>query len=672
MTAISARPARSREAVVLKSLVVAFALAAAVAVSAPPAMANLLSPADEKVYREAFLHADRGKFEDAHGWAARASSKLLGKAVRWLEYTQPRSGVSFAEITGFIRDNPGWPQMTVLQRRAEEAITLVTPDQQLLDWFKDHAPITVDGKMAYGGALLARGRGEEGIAVLRDAWISGNFGVLQERNFQSRFGAHLRDADHIARLDRLLWDRQEEAARRMVLRVPMAYRQLAQARLALMNSAPGVEAAVDKVPRELAGDPGLLYERVRWRRQKELDDLAIDLLNHPSANKVRPDMWWTERSILARRALQRGFISRAYDLARHHGLKEGANFAEAEWLAGWIALRYLAAPQDKGTAFEHFRRVHDTASSSITRARGAYWAGRAAEAMKDAKTSQHWYERAARFSHIYYGQLAAGRLEKDDRYPLPADPLPSAEDIAAFERNELVGVVRMLAEIGRDEDIGPFILRLNEVARSPGHRALAATLAAAVGRPDLGVSVARRADREGVTMVASGFPIPAALQALQVERPEKALVLALIRQESGFHQRAVSSVGARGLMQLMPATAKQVAKALKVEYSPDLLHDAAYNLRLGTTYLADLLDSTNGSYVLSLAGYNAGPGRVRSWIRDFGDPRNPEVDAVDWVENIPFSETRNYVQRVLESLQVYRRRLGATDFARSLERDLKR
>ncbi len=650
----------------MKSLVIACAMAALVGLAASPVRANLLSQSDEKIYREAFLHAERGRFEDARGWAARASHKQLAKVIRWLEYSQPRSGALFADITAFIGENPSWPQRTTLQRRAEEAISLATPHDQLLAWFKNNAPITVDGKMAYGGALLARGHAEQATAILRDAWITGNFGVLQERNFLSRFGNHLRDSDHRARLDRLLWDRQQEAAQRMILRVDMPHRLLAQARLALMNDAPGVEAAVDKVPRELTGDPGLVYERVRWRRQRQLDDLAVELLKHPAANKIRPDAWWTERSVLARRMLQRGFISQAYDIARQHGLKDGANFADAEWLAGWIALRSL---QENGAAFEHFRRVHDTGMTPITRARGAYWAGRAAEAMKDRKVAEHWYERAARYAHIYYGQLAAGRLGKDHQYPLPADPLPAADDIAAFEAHELVKTVRMLAEIGQREHIAPFVLRLNEAAQTPGQRGLAATLANSVGRPDLGVSIARRSDRDGVTMIASGFPVPSSLQ---VDQPEKALVLALIRQESGFHEGAVSSVGARGLMQLMPATAKQVAKGLKIGYSPDRLHDPSYNVQLGTNYLGDLLSSFNGSYVLSLAAYNAGPGRVRGWLREYGDPRSPEVDPIDWVETIPFSETRNYVQRVLESTQVYRRRLGATDFARSLEHDLKR
>jgi len=649
----------------LKSLLVALSLAAATALSAPEAGANLLSPSDEKAYREAFAHAQRGRFEDAHQWAARASDKLLGTALKWMHYVEPRSGASFAEITRFISANPSWPQQTTLRRRAEEAITVATPAAEMLAWFDANPPVTVDGKMAYGGALLTAGRRDHAIAVLRDAWVGGTFGVLQERNFVARFGDMMRPEDHVARLDRLLWDRHEDAAQRMVLRVDMPHRLLAQARLALMNNKPGVDAAVDRVPKALANDPGLIFERVRWRRQHDLDDGAYELLRTRPALGPRGDSWWTERAILARRALQKGFISRAYDIAKHHGLNEGASFAEAEWLAGWIALRFL---DDRKVALEHFKRLYDNVETPISRSRGAYWAGRAAEAMKDAKAAETWYERAAAHVTTYYGQLAAGRLSKDHSWPLPADPLPDADDIAAFERQPLVQVARMLAEIGREEQAAPFVLRLHELAKTPGQRALAASLAASVRRPDLAVSIARRADREGVPMIGSGYPVPK----LDVTRPEKALVLALIRQESGFHERAVSAVGARGLMQLMPATARSMARLMKVGYAPQRLHEPEYNVRLGTRYLGDLIEGFNGSYILSLAAYNAGPGRVRSWIREYGDPRNPEVDPIDWIENIPFSETRNYVQRVLESLQVYRRRLGATDFQRSLERDLRR
>jgi soluble lytic murein transglycosylase len=649
----------------LKSTVVVLLLLLAAVLPVPAARAEQLTAADQSILREALSAAREGESGKALRLAAGAGNKLVAKAVRWKVYVTANSGASFADISGFLSENPGWPQPLTMQRRAEEAIGVATPADLLLAWFDSHPPITADGKTAYAQALLDRGRQDKGLSTLRDAWINSNFGTLQERQFLTKYGDRLREKDHEDRLARLLWDRQHEAAQRMIPKVNMPHRLLAQARIALQSDSAGASAAVDAVPEAMADDPGLLYDRVRWRRQKDLDDDAIKMLRNRNANKVRPEAWWSERAVLARRALQKGHISQAYDTAAQHGMTEGAAFADAEWLAGWIAFRYL---QDQDVALRHFKRVHEAAPNPASRARGAYWIGRSADAMSDHKAAQQWYEAAARNTTAFYGQLAASRLTEQRRWPLPADPFATPEDTAAFERSEMVRVVHMMVESGLREDIDPFVLRINETAKTTGHRVLAARLAQASGRQDLAVNVARRADRDGVPMISYGYPVPP----FKVERADKALVLALIRQESNFHQQAVSSAGARGLMQLMPATAKWMAKREKIAYQPQRLHDPDYNLQLGTAYLSELLDNFNGSMVLALASYNAGPGRARQWMRDYGDPRAPEVDAVDWVENIPFTETRNYVQRVMEGLQVYRRRLGVPESGVSLEKDLKR
>lgn len=651
----------------MKLTAVALWLAAGISLLHFPAHANLLSADDERIYQQAFRAARSDQFDVANKLAATAKNPLPAKVVRWLDLIRPRSGATFGEITAFIGENPDWPQSSVMQRRAEEAITVVTPDSSVIAWFSTHPPLTADGSMAYGKALLAAGRTEKATEVLRDAWVQGNFGVLQERQFLALFKHLIRNHDHVARLDRLLWDRLESAAQRMILRVDTGHRHLAQARIALMNVKGGAEAAIAKVPPELQDDPGLIYERVRWRRQKDLDAEAIQLLDHKSRNKVRPDMWWAERAILARRSLQTGRITQAYRIARDHGQSEGAGFADAEWLAGWIALRFL---DDREVAASHFKRLYEKVSYPVSRSRGAYWAGRAAQAMGDAAGADHWYGLAARHITTFYGQLASARMPPDRQWPLPADPLPTAEDIERFDRRDLTNVTRMLVEIGETDAVRSFFVRLHDMGATPGERALAANLASSLGRPDIAVALARRSDRDGITLVSSGFPIPAIEAA---GPPEQALVLALIRQESAFHHEAISTAGARGLMQLLPTTAEKVAKTLRVAFTKNkLTEDPSFNVKLGSAYLSDLLADFNGSYILALAAYNAGPSRARKWVRDYGDPRDKDVDAVDWVEQIPFSETRNYVQRVLENVQVYRRRLGTTELTFSLESDLKR
>lgn len=640
------------------------AAAGLVACLSTPVQANA-SASEEKLYEQVFAAVHRDRYGEAEQIAMRSKDRLLAKLVRWMTYTNPRSGASFEEITSFMETSSDWPLMSQLQRRAEEAITAATPNDRILAWFAEHDPVTVDGGMAYARALLAAGHQDKAVKIVRSTWVEGGFGVMQERQFLTSFGEHLRAEDHWKRLDRLLWDKQDGPAGRMLLKVSPGHRALAQARLGLQDGKANPEPLLAQVPKELRDDPGLIYDRVRWRRQKDLDEDAIELLSHPARNKVRPDLWWQERGILARRALQKGLISRAYQVAADHGLEGKANqYADAEFLAGWVALRFL---DDRETALSHFQRMWDTVTTPLARSRAAYWAGRTSESLKDPQAAREWYTRGARYLTAFYGQLSSSRLD-EHHWPLPPDPQASAEDVKRFEGRELTRVIRLLLDQGETDNLRAFFIRLGDVVQSPGERALVGKLAVEGGRSDLAVTVARRADRDSVFLVGAGWPVPPVSAA---ESPEKALVLALIRQESGFITDAQSPVGARGLMQLMPATAEKLAKALKVKFNPHKLDDPDFNVRLGSAYLTDLLSDFEGSYILTLVGYNAGPARARRWIKEYGDPRDPGIDVIDWIEMIPFTETRNYVQRVMESVSIYRRKLGKVT-GTSFEQDLKR
>ena len=342
----------------------------------------------------------------------------------------------------------------------------------------------------------------------------------------------------------------------------------------------------------------------------------------------------------------------AYRIASQHGLKEGIGFAEGAWLAGWIALRFVKNPEQ---AVQHFTRLYEGVSSPISRARGAYWAGEAVAAKDTKEAAAIWYRRAAAHSSTYYGQLASQRLGQDLEVTFKKAPDASLEVRAIFERRELVYIIRLLGEIEETDTHRRFLHHLRESAETGEEFQLVTELAVAQGRPDIALRTAKDARLAGFVMHEQLYPRP---ELPEINGLEPALVLALIRQESQFYIEAVSRSGARGLMQLMPATAKSVAKGLKLPYRKDrLTEDAAFNMRLGTTYLAQLIERFDGSVMMALAGYNAGPHRVVRWVRRYGDPRRPEVDAVDWVERIPFSETRNYVQRILETLPIYQKRL---------------
>jgi soluble lytic murein transglycosylase len=543
----------------------------------------------------------------------------------------------------------------------------------MLDWFDRHAPVSAAGLERLGAVLLAAGKTVEARTVLRQAWIEGNFTKQRENSFYKRYRRYLTRDDHRLRLDRLIWEERHWPARRMLWKVKADYRSLSLARLMLMRNEGNVDHAIAQVPHHLKDDPGLIYERLRWRRRKGRDSSAREMLARTPQHPARADKWWIERAALARNALGDGHISEAYRIARDHGLERGANFAEAEWLAGWIALRFL---DDRRVALDHFVALFKAVRYPVSRARGAYWAGRAAEALNSPKLAQQWYRAAASHPTTYYGQLGQVRLRPGQGLSLPAETEPSETDFAKFAEAELVRAVGLLVEAGERERLRPFILALGEVHDSPGWRVLAASLARVHGRADLGVAVAKKASQKSGQVIQAGYPTlspPPSRKAAKGVAVEMPLVLAVVRQESAFDSQAVSPAGALGLMQLMPRTAQKMAQVQKLPYSRRrLTAEPDLNLKLGQAYLGELLNQFDGSYVLTLAAYNAGPARARQWLRRNGDPRHAGVDAIDWVETIPFHETRNYVQRVMENLQVYRARLTDTEVALSPERDLRR
>ncbi|MFN4164192.1 MAG: lytic transglycosylase domain-containing protein [Ferrovibrio sp.] len=620
-----------------------------------PAQQALLSAADREVGRKAMEEAKAGRFEAARRIAAAARDPLIPQLVRWLWLQNTNSGASFEEIASFIDSKPDWPAREALLRRAEEAMNGSTGDGRIIAWFDAHPPETGLGLLRLGEALLRLGREAEAFPVMRRAWVDGNLALRDEKALWAEFGPRFSNADNAARVDRLLWDGNIEAARRMLPRLDPDTRRLAETRIALTNNVAGAEKLVAGLPAHLRDDGGLNYDRLRWQRKRGMDDGVEALLYNAPDDLGRAEKWWVERHLRARKAMAEGRISEAYRLAAGHGLKSGSALAEAEWLAGWIALRLLQEPQ---AALKHFTKLQDSVRYPVSLSRAGYWLGRTHEALGDADRARRAYADAAQHSTTFYGQLAAHALDPNAPLDLPEATQPGSEAARHFERREVVRAARILVELDQEDRLRPFILRLVHTADTPEEHKLVAQLARNLRRVDLAVMASKRSARQNIILVRESFPLVEPM--LHVREPEAALVLALSRQESEFNQFAISPAGARGLMQLMPATAQGVAKEIKAGYQPaSLTNDAGYNVRLGTHYLNGLLQNWSNNYVLALAAYNAGEGRVRRWIRDWGDPRQPHVDVIDWIELIPFSETRNYVQRVLEGVQIYRALLGS-------------
>ena len=429
------------------------------------------------------------------------------------------------------------------------------------------------------------------------------------------------------------------------------YQWLGLARIALMLREPGVDYAVSKVPKRLIGNPGLVYERVRWRRKNRKYDSAIELLSQSGEPQTEAKRWWTERRILSRWLLRKGRTKEAYALASSHQQTAGIGLAEGEWLSGWIALRSLHRYAD---AFEHFKKMFDNVSYPVSKARAAYWAGRAAEASGKPEISLHWFAHAATHVTSFYGQLAAEKLAPTARPSYPLEPRPTIAERETFAQLELVRLVKMLSAMGLKGEINPFIRQLARATKTAPDWTLLADLAHDQRRDDLAIHVAKKALRVGVVLSRLGYPD---LRLALKNRPDPAFVKAVVRQESAFNPKAISHAGARGLMQLMPKTAYRIAQRLNIKYSRSrLTRDPKYNVTIGRAYLLQLLEDYGDSPILALSAYNAGPARVKRWLKHFGDPNRSVEHAVDWIESIPFYETRNYVQRVLENFTVYRGR----------------
>ena len=640
--------------------------AAAVTAIAAVAAAARADDAPDNAAIAAITAARGGDWPRAYADAQQSRDKVAAKVVRWLDYTRTGPGGRFAEIAAFIEENPDWPLGKTLRRRAEQAIG-GERDDVASDWLKRHPPITGMGKVRAAEIAIKRGDVADGVAALRAAWIEGDFTAAEERSLLARFSATLRPEDQQQRLDWLLWDGEADAARRMLPLVSADWRALAEARLAVAGDAKNIDAMLAAVPVPLRADPGLAFEEARYQRKKDNPPAAAQLLlSHPD-NPVRPAAWWSERLLVARRLLGTGNADLAYRLVQQQGESTADIDPEAEFLSGYIALRFR---HDPALAFDDFAHILARVTSPYANARAAYWGGRAAAAAGKPELAAKWFAAGADNMATFYGQLAAHQLGKDaPPHPMP-EPRPDAARLARFNADERVQAATLLLAAADHAHAATFLVQLAKEAKAPLDFALLAALAEAHGRIDLAIAVARRAIDAGMPLMVHGYPVTTLPSGGTTERP---LLLAIVRQESAFAPDAMSRAGARGLMQLMPATAQRVASQLQLPFSlPRLTTDGIYNLTLGRSYIDKLIEDFGGSYALAIAAYNAGPGRVRQWLREFGDPRGRDIGMVDWIEMIPFTETRAYVQRVLENLQIYRGQTGGDTAAFSLVADLAR
>jgi soluble lytic murein transglycosylase len=627
--------------------------------AATTARADHAGPADTAA-RDLVAATERDDAAATDLYARRIHDPLLAEYAKWLSFQRAKTRPSFADVTAFITAHPTWPRQRELRGVAEQAIGEENTHRSLAEWFATYPPVRGEGALAHLDALVSLGETAPVKALTQDYWVTRNFDAATEQQLLRRYGNHLTRKHHVARLDRLIWNRSQTAASRMLKRVDPGQAALARARIALLRQSGGVDGAITRVPTHLRDAPELWFERLQWRRRKNKNADALTILRDISTPRPYPELWAREGRILARRALLSGDYNNAVQLASGHGLERGGEFADSEFLAGWVRLAFLNEPK---AAERHFDTLFNGVGFPISRARGAYWKARAANAQGNKPLATEYWQLATRHPTTFYGQHAARALGNDATtftFVSPSDPIAHQKFVA----RELVQLVQKLHGLGAGKTLRTFLLHLSGLAETAEERLLVAQLAHESDRPREAVRAIKRLSQQDNLVGVAGYPLVPLPSPGSRTDPEAALVLAVIRQESGFDRTARSGAGARGMMQLIPGTAKRVSKTLSLPYSRSkLTADPQYNIRLGRAYLEQMLERFAGSAPLALAAYNAGPGRVDRWLRQYGDPRTDRIDMIDWIESIPFSETRNYVQRVSEAVPIYRHLLSGAQIA---------
>jgi len=618
---------------------------------------EVLSKRDFKIAKAAFEAIDKKKWKTAIKISQKSRDKTVFNTVNYLHLIKTSNNASFYDYSTFISNNKNFPRINRLRYLAEHKINLKTQSpKSILKWFSDIEPLSSFGKIKLGESYLSQGNLELGSKLIKEGWIKAKLSKNDLSYLRKKYKQIITVEDNIKRADWHAWEGKHWDVQRMLRYLPKDETLLYRARQLLISRSYGVDSAIAKIPNRFKKDIGLQYDRLKWRRRRGRVDSSLEIIfSLPKDEKklVRPDLFWKERAILTRSLIYRNKYPTAYKISSNHNLKSGPEYADAEWLSGWIALTFL---DDPNLSLQHFKNFYESVGYPISLSRGAYWIGRAYKKLKNEQKSSEWFSIASKYTNTYYGQLSFIEINPRGKFELKPQQKVSEKYKKDFSKNELIKTIKLLKELDKTKYTKDFLKHLAILDVDNGSEILAGNLAIEIGRYDYAIQIAKSASYEKRFHNDINYPIIQTPQIVNKKRmPKKELVLAVIRQESEFDQKANSYVGAKGLMQLMTYTAKLVAKQAKLQYSKSkLTSDPEYNIKLGSYYLAGLLEEYEGSYPFALAAYNAGPKRVKYWKKINGNPQKGKISYVDWIELIKFKETRNYVQRVLENVNVYK------------------
>ena len=639
----------------------------------PPApnASQFLNDEDAKRFRKGLRAAKKGRWADVNHEIKKLNDPIAKDVLRWVRAARDPN-VPFKDISYVVQDLPSWPRMTSIQAKAE-GIMFDVPlsSRKTIEWFNGRTPVAGEGRAALARAHYRKGNKESGDLWLKSAWRESKLTRSRQQALFKQYRGKLTKEDHAVRADHLIWQgrRHHSKAEALLPHMDKKQRALMNARIRVASNRSGMDAAIKAVPQEYKNEAGLLFERAKWRRKKRTKEYALpiylQIVNAP-LNPNGREVIWKEKRIMLRWAIENKKYNEAYQLSTNHGMSRGASFAEAEFTAGWLALTKLGQP---GKAANHFENLKNGVSLSVSLSRAAYWQARASEVLMDGRASS-FYAEAAAYTNTYYGQLAADKLSgrlSQVTLPIEADTTSLK---STFEADPRVRAMHLLAEAGEERYFTNFAFHLDDAFQDQRELSLLSQLAKDYGYMRPSLRAAKQASRFQSMLTDSGYPIVEEIEALpaQFDIP---FVYAVARQESEFEFNVVSSAKAYGMMQMINSTAKYTARKHRIPYSlSKLTADRDYSAKLGAHHLHDLLDMFDGSYILAAAAYNAGPHRSKTWIKVYGDPRTGDIDPIDWVESIPFSETRNYVQRVMENMQVYRARRNDNQSDNQIYQDL--
>lgn len=609
----------------------------------------------------------------------RSFSGALSDIVLWKKFgdkINPKT-VSFAEISRFANENVFLPNIVEIRANVERvAIANKVSYHSSEKYFEANPPKATESQLYLIESKIAELNNPKAAVdknllkqdvknSVAKLWVNGNFSADEEREFLSRYHDQITEEDNINRIDRLLWSDKREDALRILMTVNEDYQKLFAAIIELQKNPRYIDDIISSVPRKLRGNEGLTYRRIQWYKLNSKVDNLIDLMLDLDAAIQYPEKWWSLRRLYAREMIKDKKYKIAYKLLSHHNLPTNStDFWEAEWTSGWVALRFMDEPKK---AYQHFENLRKNVVQPVTISRANYWLGMASQAMGDKKKAIDWYRQGAQYPVFFYGQLSIHKHRAIDPVGaqgdivLPKDPEITERDLYKMSESRAAQMAYLLAIMGDKSGAAKIFEWLVNTSPTEGQIAVVMRIVNELNDRELDAKISRVAARKNVFFIKDKFQI-----VREVVNDENApLVHAIIKQESGFAPTAVSTVGAIGFMQLMPSTAKLVAKDLGIKYNQKkLATDIEYNIVLGSHYIRQLINRFDGSEMLAIASYNAGPNAAQRWINEFYDPRQTkDLDKViDWIELITYSETRNYVQRIMENLIVYKYLMSRSNY----------